>query len=58
MSNIIYRQNFFLAFASTVLILACISLLAELLPEVHAKPIVMTTLILTIGVTILGIIRR
>jgi len=33
-------------------------LIAELLPEVHAKPIVMTTLVLTIIVVIIGITGR
>jgi hypothetical protein len=45
----------FLPLGLVIIFLSSISLIAELLPEVQAKPIVMTTLILTIIVVILAI---
>jgi len=48
-------KRLFVPFAVVIVILSSICLIAELLPEVHAKPIVMTTLVLTIIVALMGL---
>jgi|GEM_PF-7099506 len=45
-------------FRVTVMVLAIIALLAELLPEVEAKPIVIIALILTISFGLIGFIEN
>ena len=57
MNTVLFQlsKRLFVPFAVVIIILSCICLIEELLPEVHAKPIVMTTLVLTIIVALLGL---
>lgn len=52
------KQKVVLSFEILVISLACIALIAELLPEIHAKMIVIPTLILVIALGTLSLKQK